>query len=141
MAADLHIHVFAEGELTEDDFRGFFSNSLGSKWFEFGGNRHYEDNWQDYFKKFSETASVWIGEVSWLKAALLEDKETFIPDPVSKISSIIGEDWPIVNDKLIARIRKALGLENQTLYSVSTAKEVIEFLELHKGKRAFTISW
>jgi hypothetical protein len=139
MAADLHIHVFAEGELTEADFRNFFSNTLGSKWFNprtIALSREIEDR-----DRVTDTESVWVGEVSWLKAALFEDDETFIPNPVAQVNEIIGENLPIVDDALIEKIHLAVGVPNNTSYDVTGEHEVIAFLEKHRGKRAFTVSW
>lgn len=137
MAADLQIHVFEDEELTEDDFRGFFGNHIGSKWFSLDNSKKFDKN----YDKFSKTKSIWVGSASWLKASLLEDSDTFIPDSVGEIADIIGEHWPVVDDELISQIKDALTLENSTQYEVASADEVVEFLERHRGKKAFTISW
>jgi hypothetical protein len=91
----------------------------------------------------SNTPSVWVGEVSWLKAALFDDAETFIPPAVQQIHEIIGEDMPLIDDSLITRVESALGSENPTSYTVAGSEEspVIKFLRDNKGMRAFTISW
>ena len=150
MAADLHIHVFEEGELTEENFRAYFSNTLGSKWFNplscGMANAVERLRWP-----VGDTPSVWVGEVSWLKAALLGDEESYIPEGVEAVNSIIGESLPIVDDELIEKIRAALCLPNRTArpggvwkgagYNVSGPGGVCAFLEQHRGKRAFTISW
>lgn len=140
MAADLHIHVFADGELTEDDFRTFFGNSLGSKWF--NPTASTWDKTEELYAKFDATPNIWIGEVSWLKAALFDDPDKFIPNPVMQVAEIIGEELPVVDDELIEKVGNALKTENQTTaYATSTASEVVEFLQKHKGKHAFKISW
>jgi len=137
MAADLHIHVFTEGELTEDDFRSFFSRSIGSKWFD----GSYHENWFDISNKFHDTANIWIGEVSWLKAALFEDAETFVPDPVAAIADIVGEDWPVVDEEFINKIKNTIDLDNKTDYSINQCEKIVKFLDENKGKMAFSISW
>ena len=150
MAADLHIHVFAEGELTEENFRAFFSNTLGSRWFNPISCAEM-DRVEHLRKSVGDTPSVWVGEVSWLKAALFEDDESYIPEGVGAVNEIIGEDLPVVDDELIEEIRAALCLSNGTArpdgvhggvgYGVSEPGDVCAFLEQHKGERAFTISW
>lgn len=140
MAADLYIHVF-EG-ITEEDLKIFFSPTIGSK--HFGAYLNHQDfnrMWEEVYSKISETPSVWVGEVSWLKAAIFDDEETFIPEPISKVVDIIGEDLPVVDDELISRIEEAMKLPNKTKYRVNDPAEVVEFLRKHKGKRVFTVSW
>lgn len=139
MAADLHIHVFSEGELEEDDFATFFSNALGSKWFTWDSASPEERD--KVLDKISHTPNIWAGEVSWLKAALFEDKSSYIPSTVDKINRIIGEHLLVVDDNLIAEIKEAFTLPNSTSYSLALCEEVVAFLEEHKGKRAFTVSW
>ena len=135
MAADLHIHIF-EG-ITEEDLADFNSHTLGSKYFDLRRpQRSLLDN------PAGETPNVWIGEVSWLKAGLFEDGEqAYIPDTVREISRLIGEDLPVLDDELIKKIGDAFDLPNQTGYSLSEGEEVLAFLEQHKGKKAYTISW
>jgi hypothetical protein len=141
MAADLRIHVFADGELTEQDFIDFNRNTLGSKWYDPIPHGHPEDRFSEAYSKFSGTRSIWVGEVSWLKAAVFDDKETFVPAPVRNISNVIGEDWPIVDDVLINEIRIFGSYENRTQYSVEDIDRIVEWLEEHRGLHACTVSW
>lgn len=137
MAADLHIHVF-EG-VTEQDLADFNSNTLGSKYF---NPRSVAEKSNDTsYDKICETPQIWIGEVSWLKAALFEDSENFIPSTVMRISELIGEDLPVLDDELIAGILAAFDAPNDTSYSLANKNEVAAFLEQHKGKQVFTVSW
>lgn len=188
MAADLYIHVRTPN-LSDEDFACFFSNSIGSKWFNLDtvclevkekekildryiqliyrkypevknlapinytpdakklwnklysrylmSNPHY----CSHQRKIDSTPSIHIGEVSWLKAALFEDSDTFVPSSVMEISEIIGEDFPIIDDELISRIASALKLENTTSYYINTDSSIIEFLKSYKGYPVFTISW
>jgi len=145
MSADLHIHVL-EGA-TEDDLAVFFSNTMGSKWFRPVSGSTESPSWNRVIR----TPNVWIGEVSWLKAALFDDAEAYIPDTVQSISDIIGEELPIIDDNLIGRIIGEFNLTNKTEkpdsvwdgkgYALANPYGVRSFLEEHKGKRAFTISW
>ena len=90
----------------------------------------------------NRTEDVWVGEVSWLKAAFLEDSKTFIPQPVLLVSELIPRGWLTTIDvELIDKVAEALMVENQTQYALSTGAEVINFLAHHKGRKAFNISW
>lgn len=135
MAADLHIHI-ATPEVTEQVLSAFFSHTMGSKYFNLDNDRE-----EDTFDIIANTPSVWIGEVSWLKAALFEDGEAFIPDTVSQVSEIVGEDLPVIDDEFIEKIVNAFSSENKTGYSLAKSNEVKEFLNQYKGQRVFTVSW
>ena len=134
MAADLYIHVF-EG-VTEEELEEFFSNTFGSKHFNL--NRPRRD---DIYLKVADTPQIWIGEVSWLKAMVFGDSEEFIPNTVGAINRGIGEVLPVINDKLIAGIMGAFDLPNDTSYALAKPEDVRAFLEKHRGKRVFTVSW
>lgn len=139
MAADLHIHIF-EG-LTEEDMKIFFSNTIGSKYFDEESTEKTENLYDQTYDKIAKTSSIWVGEVSWLKAALFEDSENFIPSTVEHIDKVIGEDLPIIDDELITKIISAFDLENKTRYELAKKEEIENFLINNKGKRIFTVSW
>ena len=96
------------------------------------------------------TKSIWIGEVSWLKASLLEDKNTFIPKTVEKINKIAYET-PLIDNKLILKIKKCFKLPNNTIkkggvwkgkgYKISEPDLVVNFLKENIGKYIYPISW
>ena len=136
MSADLHIHIF-EG-ITEQDLKYFFCNSLGSKYFDITIYHLKQDN---LYKKISNTPNIWIGSVSWLKAGLSKDNETYIPTTVNNIQKIINEDLPELTDKLINDILNSFELENKTSYDIAKKEDVKLFLNKHKGKKIFTVSW
>lgn len=136
MSADLHIHIL-DG-ITEDDLARFFSNTIGSKYF--GRYRENADEFSGLYDKLSHTPSVWIGSVSWLKQALTGD-DSYVPSTVEKISDLVGEDLPVLDDTLASEIMDAFKLENETSYDLAKPDEVKRFLEMHKGKRVFTVSW
>lgn len=137
MAADLHIHIY-EG-INEQDLADFNANTMGSKWFDL---RPVSDTrWHESYVRVSATPEVWVGEVSWLKAALLEDAEHYVPNAVGAVNEIIGEDLPVIEDALIAQIRAALELPNQTAYRLADPDVVVQFLEEHRGKQCFIVSW
>lgn len=139
MAADLHIHIF-EG-ITEEDLRLFFTSSLGSKHFNMAEAAIQQRLGLQTHEKVGDTPNTWIGEVSWLKAMILEDPEEFVPTPVSIIHELIGEDLPILDSDLIYKIIDALDHENTTMYRITRPEDVIGFLSGHEGKQVFTVSW
>lgn len=136
MAADLHIHVMEDG-CTEDDIVRFFGNTLGSKHFSIFGNTHRNEGGkpfykQDWYKRVSSSPNIWVGEVSWLKH----------PDIVAEITEIIGEDLPVCDDSLIAKVKEAyIRSEPHQFYATEYSNTVIDFLKEHRGKRLYTISW
>lgn len=147
MAADLHIHA-ADESITEAHMAAMFSNLMGSKWFNPKSIGELEGRTEEEKRRglqlHQETVacpSIWIGEVSWLKAGLLDDPDTFVPAPVQAIADLIGEELPVIDDELISKIMAALDLPNATDYLLANPAEVRTFLEEHRGKRAFTISW
>lgn len=140
----MHIHVY-EG-ITENDLSDFFWNSMGSKYFGGGlgiiaARRAGEGKFDAAYKKISDTPNIWIGEVSWLKAGLFNNEETYVPGPVSIIKDLIGENLPTIDEELIDKIEAALNAKNTTDYSVAKPDEVVGFLLQHKGKKCFTVSW
>ncbi len=142
MGADLHIHVMTE-DMEEEDFRYFFSHTLGSKWFTM--SRTYDsfasDRGRLAMDRVVNSPNVSVGEWSTLKAAVFDDAETFKPAPMQEVHDIIGESLPVIDDDLIDRVKQAMQIKNTTSYTVSSGEKIIEFLEEHKGKRAFTVSW
>ena len=120
---------------SEETIKLFNSSTLGSKWFGYG--RSHED---DYLS-VAHTPDIWVGEVSWLKASLFEDSDTYIPDSVMEVSKIIGEDFRKIDDKMIEEIERALSLDNTTNYRIASKESITEFLREHYGKKTFTISW
>lgn len=150
MAADLYIHVLTD-EVTEEVLARFFNSTMGSKWFQNQPYKEAELNWREDYKLVGGSPKIWVGEVSWLKAALFEDGDSYIPSAVATVSDLIGEELPIVDDDLIAGVRQAFDLPNNTAkeggvmsgqgYHLAKADEVVAFLEQHKGKRVFTVSW
>lgn len=162
MAADLHIHVVpvapvngvmfrwnkqtkeheeipVRGVINEKVIRAFFSNTLGSKWRSDG--KEDENERDRAYALINQTPNIWVGEVSWLKAALFEDEKTFIPSPVQIVSDVIGEDLPVIDDALISKIEEGLKTANTTNYETSSDAKIIDFLKQHKGLRCFTVSW
>lgn len=140
MSADLHIYILQD-KFTERDVADFFAGTFGSKHFDFAASlfqQHFGGgkNWD----LIDDAPNVWIGEVSWLKAMVFDDRERFVPNTVQAVSDIIGEDLPVIDDALIARVREAFSLDNGTDFDLANVDDVCKFLETHRGKRAFTVS-
>lgn len=149
MGADMHIHVITD-DFTEEDYKIFESSTIGSKYFRYKiGER--DKNFTDLALSCEATPHVWVGEVSWLKAALFEDNDKYIPNTVWAFAEIIGEDFPTIDDDLIKQIEEAFELENNTVrpdgvfegkgYSLADKDNVVRFLKSHMGEKVFTVSW
>lgn len=138
MAADLHIHVLPD-DIEEGVLAVMFSNCFGSK--HFGPMRVSEGARTEAIMRVSDMPGVWIGEVSWLKAALFEDSETFVPGPVQVVQDAIGEHLPRLDPALEQKILEALQVPNTTGYNISEVQPVADFLAKHRNKRLFTVSW
>lgn len=140
MAADLYIHVF--GEITEDDLRVFKENTLGSKHFiGFLGKVSPDEVRDRSMALISRTVSVWIGEVSWIKANVTGLREEYVPNTVLKVHELIGEDLPVLDEALKQKILSAFSEPNTTGYRINKKSEVEAFLTQNIGKRLFTVSW
>lgn len=139
MAADLHIHVM-EG-VTTDDLRCVNSHVLSSKYFTLA-RRECDTNYDcRHYRAVVDSPQIWVGQVSFLKAMLLEDTETYVPGVVQAVVNLIGETQPVINDAFIDGIRDAFAKSNDTSYSIADVDEVVLFLNGHKGKKVFTVSW
>lgn len=140
MSADLYIHS-AKG-LNEEDFRCFFSGLMGSKWFANGdGPCPWQEEACIHWKMVMNSPSVWIGEVSWLKQLFVGDG--YVPNQVAAVTTIIGEDLPVLDDLLHDRILEALQRPNESApqYRVTEVPPVDQWLTEHMGERIFTVSW
>jgi hypothetical protein len=127
MAADCFIHVM-EG-ITNEELNLF-------------ENEHFSSDvkWDPIYDRVSATPDVWIGEAEWLKAAILDQVEAFVPGPVVVVADLYRER-PVITDELIENTMIAFDSPNKTNLGVVDRELVRAFLETHKGKRAFTISW
>ncbi|MFA5132481.1 MAG: hypothetical protein WC444_04150 [Candidatus Paceibacterota bacterium] len=47
----------------------------------------------------------------------------------------------MIDDILISKIGVAFDAGNGTSYSLANREEVLSFLEQHRGKKVFTVSW
>jgi hypothetical protein len=135
MSAHLHIHVLRD--VTEADLAVFFSNSIGSKWFDPKPTGKMDF---DLVEKIEQSPNIEVGPVSWLKAGLLED-DSFIPEPIGLLVDIIGEELPVIDQTLLDQVEEALKTTNTSVYNLENLDNVLEFLKKHRGERIFTVSW
>jgi len=130
MGADMHIHIVT------DDVTPRMLSKFGAEWCIADGE------WHKAYEVISDTPQVWVGEVSWLKAALFDDKHAYLPGAVERIAAIIpcSHSVPITND-LIEQVGKAFDIPNTTQYDLASRDQIVAFLNEHKGNEAFTVSW
>ena len=138
MSADMNIHVL-EG-VTYHDLEVFQCSTLGTKFFDLSLYQEQQRRSDELYDKFANTPRICVGEVSWLKAAIMDDEDTFVPNSVARIAELL-QDVPVLTLDLLDEIKEALQFENTTSYSTSSTGSIIEFLQEHIGKRVFTISW
>jgi len=134
MAADLHIHIF-EG-ITREEYERYHSNVLGSTYF----NKYPYPVDDCILDKVDCTPSVFVGEVSWIKAVFSADPEKDAPTPFREIVNIIGDKLPVIEIGLVVKIQQALIGNAEKGYQIGWAPEILQFLRKHKGKRCFTIT-
>ena len=137
MAADLHIHIVTDA-ITEEVLSEFFSSTIDSKWFKLNPTPWNER--EANFGVVADSPNIWVGAVSWLKAALFED-DKYVPSPIQQVNELIGEDLPVIDDEFIVSISAALASENKSTYRFCNPDDVLAFLEKYKGERCFTVSW
>jgi hypothetical protein len=135
-----------EGKMTERHYMAFNADTFGSKYgpsiLPIGIRKTvYEFSVDEALNVVMETPSIWIGEVSWLKAAVFEDADEYVPNAVQTIHELIGEEFPVLNEELKMKILDALKLDNSTAYAVADPETVGKFLDEHMGKKLFTVSW
>jgi hypothetical protein len=180
MSADLHIHVITD-EKVEEECTAYLSTTFwsnkghGYREFLVDGKWTHElklpdgfwksieekptPEWREWIVDYDEsvvdnTPNIWVGEVSWLKAALFDDADSFVPNTVMRIAEIVGRDWEnlqTIDEQMITDIQAALQLENNTEkeggvfggsgYSLAREDDVVNFLRQYMGKKVFHISW
>ena len=97
------------------------------------------------YEKAAKQPSLVIGECSFLKYGLTQDK-SFIPEPIFILSDLIppadsGKSVKI-DDELIKKVAEAMSKPNTTGYEIYVSKQVVvEFLRKHKGKECYYVCW
>jgi hypothetical protein len=139
MSADLYIHACPAGTIPEWVFKTFFRATLGSKYCNLKErfDRHAD---REAHKVMCGAPSIWVGEVSWLKASLT-GCDDFVPNTVAAVSEAIGEDLPTIDEALIQQINETFDLPNDTGYELASKEDIVSWLESHKGEQAFVVNW
>lgn len=142
MAADLHIHVgkphsgWGKKRLTKEGLPTILNPSDKD-----------EAKYEAALKRSQRQPDVWVGEVSYLKAALSGNYSDFVPGPIQCIVELIPDARDLkptkITAKLIKDVKKAFDLPNETLpnYELADPEEVAAFLRKHRGKWAYTVPW
>ena len=121
MAADLHIYALEDCPRTIE-LLDLLERATAR--FEVGPDGEWvlidaeEDlDWgQLWGEAFDDKDNVWIGEVSWLKAALMEDgKQLWIPGAVHQIDAMLT-DAPVLTPLLATRSMVAMNQPNDSWY-------------------------
>ena len=145
MAASMSIHIMSNTPESDEALKCFFSNHLGSTYFD----PDYEcpesgpQTCNVHFDIMANNGVLEVGEVSWLKAALIGDAETYVPSPVHQVAELLSEPTEITPE-LVDQLEAAFDLPNTTGYSVADNKDNVRSKlapYMGKGYRAFTISW
>jgi hypothetical protein len=123
MAADFYIRILED--VTEDEV------------LEFLGPRFDYDGRKELFYRIMRTPCVFVGQVSWLKAAISQAPETYIPAPIAMLDGLISLSFPIIDDAFIEAVSRALEAPNTTAYHLNSPETVLAFLRKHKGKKCF----
>lgn len=128
MSVQVQLHVLDNG-VTEADVIALAAGTLESKYFSWSGvSRMNAAGGLDVTLKIADKApGVVIGDRSAFDEA----------DEVSEVMSVVGEDFPVVDDELTQRVLKPLLAAGNN----DAAGRVDEFMHEHKGKRAFVVAW
>lgn len=148
MAASFTIHFLA-GPEQQEAYKLINGNTIGSQYCTLMDGRRSEedsiarDRAQSLAHKvMATTPAVTIGDVSWLKAAFLEDGERFIPSPIERMSELIGEEFPILDANLRDNLLSCLSLKNSSSYPDLISKEELQkALDANMGTTLCHISW
>lgn len=150
MAADLYLHTLTD-QFTATHYAIIESQTIGSIFFcadtvsipdvkmALCQAMGYTDLIELY-QIMENAPNIWIGEVSWLKAWITEDDESYIPSTVGAIQEVIDDHFPVIDDALIGRISEALSLPNKTSYRLNKPEAIMAWLAQHRGERVVTIS-
>lgn len=130
MTADFHIHVL-EG-VTNQDVDNFLVPVVTPE---------YRPHWRLLMERIARTPNIWVGEVSWLGAAITEDESTSIPDTIMALDRML-QTRPKLTPELERQILATFTLPNHTdHYRVADVQQVAAFLARYRGKQLFAITW
>lgn len=103
-----------------------FADDRGMRW----------EDWEATRKKFNREPSIWIGQVSWLKAGLFEEFERYVPLPVWTVSQIVG-DSVVLTPGVAKAILAAMNLPNRSIYG----KPIIRRVPQADEYAAYVTTW
>lgn len=133
MGCDYTIHI-GEIPVKPDQKMGFVHLALGISVAEI------------IYEKALDQPHFTIGETSFLKAQLAQDRATYIAMPIEKLLQVIPEyqsgKTKVIDDAMISVVREAVSAPNMTGYHMRmNLHELPKFLEEHKGKPCYSICW
>ncbi|GEM_PF-3040838 len=132
MAADFQLVAFRESMFTMRDFVIEASTHMGY-WMDIRADLPDEEV-RKVEDRFLSLPFVSVGECSLLKAALFDEEETFVPNPIQKILDLIGpKEIRKCDEAFVQGVKEALALPNQTGYKLADPRRVILFVESHIG--------
>lgn len=144
MSAHLYIHIQTD-EISNKKLKDIFQTYINSEFFDYSTikQRTYE-NEKKNSKLLQETPNIKVGPISNLKAALSKEQEKFIPGQLNVFQKRIGNEPTKINNRLIKNIKQDIKTSsNNSIYNNDELhiEKSLRFLEIYKGKKAFTVSW
>ena len=147
MATD--IHIYADTGLTQEDYRCFFSNHLGTPWQDLDYRcPEIRDGakWPcSHYERVQALPEILVGETPWPHTSF--DIPEGFPDPMGDLAEIFEKDGNLpvtITTKLACSVKQALRSPAawgqalpQTFEPGERAQEIEDFLETHMGKPAF----
>lgn len=85
------------------------------------------------------TPGIWVGEVSWLKASMDRDTDTYVPSTILAISKLI-RGITTLSEELIEKVYNAFKFPNRSIYRLNDAEVIKGFLTKNIGKKVFCSS-
>ncbi len=150
MAADYTLHAALKGGAPTQPAEGFALAINGP----------YELNWKEHMRREfiggghksyegpDRIVTHHVGEVSWLKAALLEDSPRYVPSLIGMVSEIIPElstGTIKITNELIAEVKKAIigasQVEDSSIYEQGDPEALLLWLDSHKDWEVWSVSW
>jgi hypothetical protein len=137
VAVDVAIHVMS-AEITCDTLKAFYNNKLGHKWY-----NTYDMSTIDsglIRGLIEESPQVWIGEASFLDAAVY-DADDAIPRTVMDVCHLIDDGVTVIDDSFLFDVQEVMDYPNTSKYPVAISRDVLEFLQQYKGMKVFIALW
>lgn len=132
MAAVFQLVAFRESMFTFRDFVIVASQALGY-WTDIRADVS-EQEVERLEDLFMSLPFVSVGDCSLLKAALFDNEEAFIPNPIRRILDLIGpKEIRKCDEAFVEGVKEALALPNQTRYELEDPRRVVLFVESHIG--------